>query len=86
MGPSTYPSLLNVKGRAMIPAPMVLLTMIVVVKKKSTLREPHTCFCIVGVTGQNAALLVLISTELTRMNVSILLSDRGGSPERDIVI
>lgn len=38
IGPNTYPSLLKVKGRAMMPAPIVLLTMMVVVRKKSRLR------------------------------------------------
>jgi hypothetical protein len=48
IGPSTYPSLLKVKGRAMMPAPIVLLTMMVVVRKKSRLRLRILAFALLA--------------------------------------
>ena len=70
----------------MMPAPMVLLTIIVVVKKKSIVVNGGTSFGIVGVTSKNATFLILITTQLSGMNIAILLPNRTGSPVWHLVL
>lgn len=86
IGPSTYPNLLKVKGRAMIPAPTVLLTMMVVVKKKSMIIHAFTSFSVIGVTGKDTAFLILIPTQLSRMQITVFLPDCSCSAVGHIII